>query len=167
MVFGFRKTATAVTRPERQIEVVDSEMCCGTSGTNIQTYRCFRYVTSLKFENKSRGFSLVGLIPCSCVNHDVSKVVSSTWKVKRSHVILVRPLKPFKIKVLGCFETSRPTQPTAHNHTSEDLKPQQRRSKNLKPCKVKIFFRLLREHCFLQTSPRLRPLVLLTRVLLI
>jgi len=85
---------------------------CGTSGPTIQTCRCLRYVISLTYLIESRGFSLVGLTLCRCGTHGVPKVVSSTWRVKRSHAILVRPLKSFRIKVLVCLEMSRPSHQT-------------------------------------------------------
>jgi hypothetical protein len=100
---------------------------------NLQTFRV-RYI----FEAWNWKERI--LTPCRWVTHDVSKAVSSNWRVKRFHVILVRHLKPFKTKVLAFFETSRPTHPTADNHTSEDPKPQQRRSEKPQILQSEIIF---------------------------
>jgi len=139
----------------------DKSTRCGTSGPTIQTCRCFRYVTPLVYLTENRGFNLVVLTQCRCVNHEVSKVVSSTWWVKRSHTILVRPLKPFKIKVLVCLEMSRTSHPIAGNHTSEDPKPQQRHNENLKFLQSETIFpsteRKLLSSDFPQTSTACPP----------
>jgi hypothetical protein len=54
--------------------------------------------------------------------------MSSSDRVIRSQVILLRSLKHMKMKMLRSFDGMGSTHPTRVNHTLEDLKPQQYRS---------------------------------------